>query len=43
MIYTQKDRWFGDSRRVGARIGFYFMDSRRHLASIEVFNGGVFL
>ena len=43
MIYTQKDRWFGDSRRVGARIRFYFMDSRRCLASIEDLNGGVFL
>ena len=43
MIYTQKDRWFGDSHRVGARIGFYFMNSRRHLASIEDLNGGVFL
>lgn len=43
MIYTQKDRSFGYSRRVGARIGFYFMDSRRRLASIEDLNGGVFL
>ena len=43
MIYTQKDRWFGDSHRVGARIGFYFMDSRCHLTSIEDLNGGVFL
>ena len=43
MIYTQKDRWFGDSHRIGARIGFYFMDSRRCLASIEDLNGGVFL
>ena len=43
MIYTQNVRWFGYSRRVGARIGFYFMDSRRHLASIEDLNGGVFL
>ena len=43
MIYTQRDRSFGDSRRVGARIGFYFMDSRRCLASIEALNGGVFL
>ena len=43
MIYTQKDRSFGYSRRVGARIGFYFMDSRRCLASIEDLNGGVFL
>ena len=43
MIYTQRDRSFGDSRRVGARIGFYFMDSRRCLASIEDLNGGVFL
>ena len=43
MIYTQKDRWFGDSHRIDARIGFYFMDSRRCLASIEGLNGGVFL
>ena len=43
MIYTQKDRWFGYSRRIGARIGFYFMDSRRRLTSIEDLNGGVFL
>ena len=43
MIYTQKDRSFGYSRRVGARIGFYFMDSRRCLASIEDLNGGMFL
>ena len=43
MIYTQKDKWFGDSHRVGARIGFYFMDSRRTVASIEDLNGGVFL
>ena len=43
MIYTQKDRWFGYSHRIGARIGFYFMDSRRRLASIEDLNGGVFL
>ena len=43
MIYTQKDRWFGDSHRVDARIGFYFMDSHCCLASIEVLNGGVFL
>ena len=43
MIYTQKDRWFGDSHRIDARIGFYFMDSRRCLASIEDLNGGVFL
>ena len=43
MIYTQKDRSFGYSRRVGARIGFYFMDSHRCLASIEDLNGGVFL
>ena len=43
MIYTQKDRSFGYSRRVGARIGFYFMDSRRCLASIEDLNGGVCL
>ena len=43
MIYAQNVRWFGDSHRIGARIGFYFMDSRRHLASIEDLNGGVFL
>ena len=43
MIYTQKDRWFGDSHRIDARIGFYFMDSRRCLASIEDLNGDVFL
>ena len=43
MIYTQKDRWFGYSHRIDARIGFYFMDSRRCLASIEDLNGGVFL
>ena len=43
MIYTQKDRRFGDSHRIDARIGFYFMDSRRCLASIEDLNGGVFL
>ena len=43
MIYTQKDRWSGDSHRIDARIGFYFMDSRRCLASIEDLNGGVFL
>ena len=43
MIYTQKDRWFGDSHWIGARIGFYFMDSCRCLASIEDLNGGVFL
>ena len=43
MIYTQKDRSFGYSRRVGARIGFYFIDSRRCLASIEGLNESVFL
>ena len=43
MIYTQKDRWFGYFHRIGARIGFYFMNSRRCLASIEDLNGGVFL
>ena len=43
MIYTQKDRSFGDSHRIGARIGFYFMDSRRRLASIKDLNGSVFL
>ncbi|ETK12933.1 hypothetical protein T235_06490 [Tannerella sp. oral taxon BU063 isolate Cell 8/11] len=43
MIYTQKDRWFGDSHRIDARIGFYFMNSRRCLASIEDLNGSVFL
>ena len=43
MTYTQKDRWFGYSHRIDARIGFYFMDSRRCLASIEDLNGGVFL
>ena len=43
MIYTQKDRWFGYSHRIGARIGFYFMESRRCLAPIEDLNGGVFL
>lgn len=43
MIYTQKDRWFGNSHRIDARIGFYFMDSCRCLASIEDLNGGVFL
>ena len=43
VIYTQKDRWFGYSHRIDARIGFYFMDSRRCLASIEDLNGGVFL
>ena len=43
MVYTQKDRWFGYSHRIDARIGFYFMDSRRCLASIEDLNGGVFL
>ena len=43
MIYTQKDRRFGYSHRIDARIGFYFMDSRRCLTSIEDFNGGVFL
>ena len=43
MIYTQNDRSFGYSRRVGARIGFYFMDSRRCLTSIEDLNGSVFL
>ena len=43
MIYTQKDRWFGNSHRIDARIEFYFMDSRRCLTSIEDFNGGVFL
>ena len=43
MIYTQKDRSFGDSHRIDAPIGFYFMDSRRRLASIEDLNGGVFL
>ena len=43
MIYTQKDRWFGYSRRIDARIGFYFMNSHRRLASIEDLNGGVFL
>ena len=43
MIYTQKDRWFGHSYRIDARIRFYFMDSRRCPASIEDLNGGVFL
>ena len=43
MIYTQKDRWFGYSHRIDTRIGFYFMDSRCHLTSIEDLNGGVFL
>ena len=43
MIYTQKDRSFGYSHRIDARIGFYFMDSRPCLASIEDLNGGVFL
>ena len=43
MIYAQKDRWFDDSHRIDARIGFYFMDSRRCLASIEGLNGCVFL
>ena len=43
MIYTQKDRRFGDSHRIDARIRFYFMDSRRCLASIEDLNEGVFL
>ena len=43
MIYTQKDRWFGYSHRIDARIGFYFMDSHRCLVSIEDLNGDVFL
>ena len=43
MIYTQKDRRFGDSHRIDARIGFYFMNSHRCLASIDDLNGGVFL
>ena len=43
MTYTQKDRSFGYSRRVDARIGFYFMDSHCCLASIEDLNGSVFL
>ena len=43
MIYTQKDRWFGHSYRIDARIRFYFMDSRRCPASIEGLNESVFL
>ena len=43
MIYAQKNRWFGYFHRIDARIGFYFMNSRRHLASIEDLNRGVFL
>ncbi len=43
MIYAQNVRWFGDSHRIDARIGFYFIDSRRCLASIEDLNGCVFL
>ncbi len=43
MIYTQKDRRFGYPHRIDARIGFYFMDSRPCLASIEDLNGGMFL